>query len=285
MQEIPFHIKEKIETYEPVEIDGLTLHPIKVREYRWFQNAQPAIDCIQQSFPVRFLSMPLLSAYFAMDYESHEKGEPASGLFSRAVLFLVLSLRYQEDKEMEDRLTSFGEAIKVSPDDPSQLKAIEFELDGEVRRITPIQFQRLRPILAAQNGIELVSDDANPELVEAELDIAQQNGPELKRTVESLISSVAALSHTEEREIMDWPILKLYNRKRAWDRAFGFLLYGFAECSGAKFKGGNPVPSVFYDKANRESTSLVEVSSVTGGKSVQVSETAPVLPGGSTPQP
>ena len=112
MQEIPFHIMEKVWAYEPIETDGLTLYPILVREMRWFQMAQPAIDFIQQSLPVRFLSVPLLSAYFAMDFESRRDGQPISGLFSRAVLFLVLALRYREGEDMETRLESFASSVK-----------------------------------------------------------------------------------------------------------------------------------------------------------------------------
>lgn len=281
MQEIPFHIREKIRTYAPIEEDGLVFYPIQVRELGHFKIAQPAIDFLQQSLPVRYLSMPLLSAYYTMDFESRQKGEPVSGLFSRALLFLVLSLRYRSGEPLEERLDSFASHIKVAAEDPSTLKAIEFEMGGETKRITPIQFQRYRPILAAQNGIELVSEDANPELVEAERDIAEQNGPELDGDVQTMISTVAALCGADEVEIDDWPILKLKRRKEAWERAFGFLLYGFAECSGAKFKGGNPVPSLFYNRARRESNSLISMESFTKGQQVSVSPDGP--PPGITP--
>lgn len=277
MQEIPFHIREKIMSYEPIEMDGLVFYPILVRELTHCRTAQPAIDFLQQSLPVRYLSMPILSAYYAMDFENEQNGKPASGLFYRALLFLVLSLRYRIGEPLEDRLSAFASCIKVSTQDPTDLKAIEFELGEETKRITPIQFQRYRPFLAAQNGIELVSEDANPELVEAERDIAEQNGPELEGDPQTMISSVAAFSNVDEVEIYEWPILKLKRRKEAWERAFGFLLYGFAECNGAKFKGGNPVPSLFYNRARRESNSLISMDSFTKGQQVSVS------PGGIPP--
>lgn len=55
-----------------------------------------------------------------------------------------------------------------------RLKAVEFTVDGEeTHRVTPVQFQRLREIAAAQNGIELASPEANPELIEAQRELAK----------------------------------------------------------------------------------------------------------------
>lgn len=279
MQEIPFHIMEKIESYEDLEIEGIRFYPIRVREFKWLQQAQPAIDFLQQSLPVRYLSVPLLSAFYAMDYESRQKEEPISGLFSRALLFLVLALKYKDGESMEARLESFGSSIVISAKNPSILKGIEFEQDGERKRITPILFQRIRPILAAQNGIELTSEDANPELVEAERDIEEQNGPQLEKDFGSLLSTVAAFSMKDESELLSWPVLKFVKRKQVLERAFGYLLCGLMESNGATFKGGNPVPSLFYNRARTSSNSLVEVTRVTGGKHINVSDAAPSAQG------
>lgn len=272
MYELPLKIQEAVDQYRPVETEGLTLFPIKVRDYGLFQNARPAIDFLQQSLPVRYLSVPLLSAYYAMDKENLERGEPSSGLFYRALLFLALALNYRPEDPVEERVGALGSNLIVSNDDHTVLKAILFEQDGEVRKLTPIQFQRLRPILAAQNGIELTSADANPELVEAERDLAELNGPALDASVHGLISSLAALTRTEEGEIYQWPILKLTRRKEAWERTLNYLIYGFASATGAKFKGGNPVPSPFYDRTDRESGALIDMGSFTGGRQVTVSE-------------
>lgn len=272
MYEIPLNIREAIYTYRPVDTEGLRLYPITVREYELLQNARPAIDFLQRSLPVRYLSVPLLSAYYAMDVESFENDEPSNGLFPRALLFLVLALRYKPEDTVEERIRSFASRILVSSEDHTVLTGIVFDMDGEEYKITPIQFQRLRPILAEQNGIILESDDANPELVEAERDIAEMNGPELDHNIYSLISSVATFSGVDEAEIYDWPVLKLYRRKEAYERALYFLVYGFASANGAQFKGGNPVPSPFYNRIDHDSSSLVDIGSVTGGKQVTVSE-------------
>ena len=135
--------------------------------------------------------------------------------------------------------------------------------------ITPIQFHRLRPILAAQNGIELASEDANPDLVQAERDIAGAKGPKLDVKLDSLIAAVAALSGVNEEEIEDWPIRKLQNRQQALNRTLNFLVCGIGETQGTKWKGGNPYPSAFYDRLQTDSASLIAMDQFAGGKGLQ----------------
>lgn len=280
MNEIPLQYQEAVDTYEPIEFEGITLFPIRVREYRLFNNARPAIDFLQQSLPVRYLSMPLLSAFYAMDTENLKEGNPSDGLFYRALLFLALAMRLGEGENLEERIGQFQ--IVADAKDQSVLKGVEFQQNGEVQRITPVQFQRLRPILAAQNGITLVSTDANPELVEAERDLAEMNGPELDYNFQTLLSTLSVLSGTRERDLYDWPILQMTRYRDAYSRVLQFLICGIASASGAKFKGGNPVPSPFFNRLERDSDSLIDMGTFTGGKQVSVSETAPPIPAGPT---
>ena len=275
MTEIPAQYRMAVETYHPVTFEGIMLYPIKVRDYEAFGNARPALDFLQQSLPVRYLSMPLLSAYYAMDVENSLNGEQPEGLFLRAMLFLVLSFCYRPELPVKDRLHEFLSGVYSSADDPTVLKRIEFEQNGVTKEITPIMFSRMRPVLAAQNGIELLSADANPELVEAERDLAELNGPEIDYNLQALLSFVSALSHAEESEIYDWPILKLNRRRDAYERVLQFLLCGLASANGAQFKGGNPVPSPIYARKEQTSNALIDMAAFTRGQKVSVSENGP----------
>lgn len=275
MIEIPAQYRNAVDTYQPVNFEGIMLYPIKVRDYEAFGNARPALDFLQQSLPVRYLSMPLLSAFYAMDVENSLNGEQPEGLFLRAMLFLVLSLRYQPELPVKDRLHEFLSGVYSSADDQTVLKRIEFEQNGVTKEITPIMFSRMRSVLAAQNGIELLSADANPELVEAERDLAELNGPEIDYNLQSLLSLVSALSHAEESEIYDWPILKLNRRRDAYERVLQFLLCGLASANGAQFKGGNPVPSPIYARKEQTSNALIDMATFTKGQKVSVSENGP----------
>lgn len=162
MQDLSPEMAKAIRRFEPIETEGLTLYPICVKEINEFTTARPAIEFMQQSLPVALLSKPLLQAYYQMELDAAANGQPGSGLFYKSILFLLLALRAGEGLTAEKRM----ELVEFEPNEsnPMRLKSVLIFVGGEVKRITPMQFQRLRPILAAQNGIDLVSENANPEL-------------------------------------------------------------------------------------------------------------------------
>lgn len=262
-----------IRVYEPVKTEGLTLYPILMQEYESFLRGKAAISFLARSLPLEYLSQPLLSAFYRMDMTAMRQGEEPSGMFYRSLLFLALSLRLGEGKGEEERIKLFRVAVDRERSD--KLLAVEAETEeGETIRITPVMFQRLRPILAAQNGIELLSEDTNPDLLEAERDIAQQRGPKLDYRVDSLISTVAALSGRDERELEDWPILKFQRRQEALERVLNFLICGVGETQGTKWKKGNPYPSPFFDRLREDSAALVSLESYAGGAGLQAVQNA-----------
>ena len=263
MYELPLAYKSLIRTYQPIEAEGLTFYPILVKNMDLFQMGKPAIDVMQQSLPVRLMSVPLMQAFYTMDYEAIATGEEPIGLLSRCLLFLGLSMRLGETNA-ESIIRRFR--LVFDPNDASKLKAVAFTVNGEeMQRITPIQLQRLRPVLAAQNGIKLVSEMDNPELVEAEKDLAQ-GGASLTGDLGEMIATVAALTGADESEIEEWPILKLKNRQNAFSRIFGYLICSLGQTNGAKWKGGMPHPSLWFERASHESGALVPLSSMRGAE-------------------
>lgn len=249
MNELPILIKKSIRNYEPVTMDGLILWPIPVREYDDFLAAQPALEVLHQSLPVRLARMPLLSALYRMDYEASLNGEPMTGLFSRALLALALALRLGEGQETAERLARFR--ISVDRADAAKLTRLHFTDDaGEEKEIVPASYGEMRRVIAAQNGVKLESDIADPDLVQAEKDLAEMNGARLNATVEDLISGVAALTGTDEAEIENWPILKLQRRQISFQRLLDYVICGFGQVNGTTWKGGNPTPSPFFDRAD-----------------------------------
>ena len=257
-----------IRVYEPVKTEGLTLYPILMQEYESFLQGKSAISFLARSLPLEYLSQPLLSAFYRMDMTALRQGEEPSGMFYRSLLFLALSLRLGEGKSEEERVKLFR--VAAEREQPDKLLAVEAETgEREKIRITPVMFQRLRPILAAQNGIELLSDDTNPDLLEAERDIAQQRGPKLDYRMDSLISTVAALSGSEEMDLEDWPILKFQRRQEALERVLNFLICGVGETQGTKWKKGNPYPSPFFDRVQEDSAALVSLESYAGGAGLE----------------
>lgn len=264
MNDLPRHIQRCIDRYEPVETDGLTLYPVRVEEYEDFLLARPALDFLQQSLPVALMSVPILQAFYAMDIESVQDSQSPTGLLGSSLLLLALALRIGEEEEPEKRIRRFQ--IIPHPDDPKRLKYLYFTVDGEeIHTVTPASFQRLRPVLAAQNGVEILPDDTNPELLQAERDVLMKHSMNLDTSMESLVSGVAALSGVEEAEVYTWPILKLQNRQSALRRVLDYVVCGIGEASGTTWKNGNPCPHPFFDRVKEGSLGTIGLDTYLGG--------------------
>ncbi len=273
MNPIPPHIEKAISRYKPITYMGFTLYPIKVREAEEFTIARPAIEMVQRSLPTTYWAVPLLSAYFELDVKAVINGQVPLGLFARAIQFLVLSLRIGEGRDMESRLKMVLPVC--DPNDPTKLRHLRFLINGEERMtMKPTQFQALRPILAAQNGITLEAEDANPELLEAERDIADQNGPKLQYSLHALISTVSTLTGKTLEEIDDWTIAELMDKQKDLNRVLRFITCAVSEGSGASWKGGNPYPSPFFERERNESSALISMESYAGGAGIDAMKNA-----------
>ena len=262
MDDIPKRIKKQIVRYEPVETEGLTLYPILVDEYEEFLISRSAIEFIHQALPMSMVNIPLLQAYYLLDSQSISDEKIPTGLMARSVLFLALALRIGQGLPVEKRIGLFRPRVN----EQGKLKSVMFTPDGEeICEITPAMFQRLRPILAAQNGLKIPEEDANPELVAAEEELAKKKAPELEMNPESLISAVAALSGVDEKDVYDWPIAKLQSRQRALHRAIDYIICGVGEAQGTKWKKGNPCPHPFFDRRKEGSAAKVALTDFAGG--------------------
>lgn len=266
MAELPLNIKKSIGKYEPITTEGLTLYPIEVEEYYEFLTARPAIEFMQQRLPIQLMSEPLLSAYFKLDSGQVDGYEP-TGLFTGALLALALALRLKPGESIEERVSTFQ--IFADPSDTTRLKRIRFVINGEeMIDLTPLMFQRLRPIIAAQNGIELHSDLDNPELVDAENDLSSNSSRKLDMSVEGFVSAAAMIARVDEAEVYKWPILKLHNRLDTARRVLDYVICGIGESQGTTWTGGNPYPHPWFDRKKEGSSGLMPIESFANGQGV-----------------
>lgn len=272
MQDLSLEMAKAVRRFEPIETEGLTLYPIQVKDIDEFTTARPAIEFMQQSLPVAMLSKPLLQAYYTLELDAAKNGQPGSGLFYKCILFLLLAMRVGNGLPSEKRIELVD--LELQANDPTRLKSVLIFANGEVKRITPMQFQRLRPILAAQNGIELVSENANPELVQAERDLAEMNAPKLQYRVETLKATIATFSGADEADMEEWPILKLLLRRDTVQRLAGYITCSFAEAQGGKWKHGNPFPSPLYDREIDYCGGLIDMSTFAGGAGMRAVQNA-----------
>ena len=143
---------------------------------------------------------------------------------------------------------------------------------GKPIEISPAKFGRLRPVIAAQNGIEIPPLDANPELVEADRAVRMMNAPKLEMVLEDKVSFVALASGADENEIYDWPILKFNRRSIAAERVLSYLIYGIGENSGmVKYKNGNPCPSPYF-RRKQQSLGMMALSEFRRGAEQEINK-------------
>ena len=266
MRELPAYINEAVNRYAPVEVEGFTLYPIQVKHYEQYLIARQAIGFMQQSLPVELMSMPLLAALFKLDYDRMLENEPSTGMFASCLVSLAYALRLTHDHESTEEACRRFVPVS-SADDPSQLTRLLFVIDGEQEcSITPLQFHFMRDVIAAQNGIEIIDEDENPELVQAERDLAEMKAPKLVADYHKMIHSVAALSRLDEEEIYEWPILKLHDRMASFKRVLDYVICGIGESQGTKWKGGNPCPNPWFDKVQERKGGTVSLDEFVGGQ-------------------
>lgn len=259
---------KEIRQYKPIDTEGFRLYPIRVAEYELLLIAKPAIEFMTQTLSVEYMSTPLLQSFYAMDLDRTLRGEPPTGLFTSAVVSLALALRLVSDGNIETLMDRC--MIVAYPDDHTRLKQITFIFDdGSEKSVTPIQFARLRPIIAAQNGLEIPPESANPELLEAERDIAAKKAPKLKVSIDALIQGVCCVAGVSEDEVEEWAILKLHNRMESFKRILDYTICSIGATQGTTWKGGNPCPSPWFDKDEDNSSALIDMSTFAGGQGLK----------------
>ena len=252
MTELPALIKKRIDRYLPIQTEGLTLYPIVVDHMEDFNRCRAALEFMQQSLPVAMQRIPLLTAFYQIELATsalEQDGEgKAATLFSDALVLLCLALRLGEGLEREQLL----ERVLVITERENPANLLEIRLitdDGSVVVISAAKFIRLRRIIAEQNGAKIPSEDANPEIINAEREIAATKAAKIIFNHANKVAWVAALSHADEQEIYKWPILMFERRAEVLKRTLDYLTVGIGQASGmVSYKDGNPVPSPYYER-------------------------------------
>lgn len=242
---LPAEWLDAIDNDEPIQVEGFEFYPIKMRDYRRFEAVKTVLLIRQGSLPVEYAVMNYLSALYAMDHDAATKSENGApvGFISGIVTLLALAMRFPVQALLRQT------QIEVSGDNTRELLALRMTAGDVMLRLTPALFDRIRPVLAAQNGLELPDEAENIDLVEAEMDIAAQTSADIKVDYRTLIASVARDQRCRQSELMDYTIREFMELKAAIDRDKMFTLCRQAEISGeVKFPKGNPYPSWCFDR-------------------------------------
>lgn len=264
MNELPADIQQRIDRYLSVEANGLTLWPVTVEHTYLFNAARAALDVVPMSLPVALISLPVLDAFYRLDLEEKQNTGMTRGLVGSVVLLLKLALRLGAITDEK----SLACGVQIIPDEqkPGRLREIVFfDEYGDSISVSPATFQQIRPILAAQNGVDMPSDTANPEILEMERLMALKDMKDLDPKLTDKIIFVAQGSGVPEEEIWKWPILKLERHAALLRRRLDYLAVTTGQMSGmVKFTDGSPVPSPYWAR-KRGLASLQSLGAVGNG--------------------
>ena len=250
--DLPVHIKRAVNRFQPITVEGVTLYPITVDEIDEYGFTRPALEFMQQILPVALLQIPILTAFYQLEIASNaqiEDNVPPTNLFTQCVYALLLALRLGQGMERNERIAKRC-AYEHDKNDPLKLtRLILIDDDGRTIEITPRLFQRLRPIIAAQNGSEIPPENANPDIVLAERMILAEKAPKLDRNFGKMVAWVSAKCGVDEADVYRWPILKFLRRAEVLQRELDYLIFGIGQAGGiVTYKDGNPCPSPYFAK-------------------------------------
>lgn len=273
-KELPMKYRRLVDRYKPIEVEGFTLYPYTVEHYEEYLVASQAVGYMQQKLPINLMSIPILSAFFKLDLEKAIVGEVPTGLYTSAIVSIVLALRLAKDGE--DILEVCKGFVPItSQSDPTNLKALAFnDAEGQARTITPVQYAVMRPIIAAQNGIDIPDDLDNPELVQAEQDLAEKKAPKLKVQTNDLVLAAADMTGKDEEEIYGWAVLKLARKLAMHRRIMDYQICAISEGNGASWKSGNPVPHPFFERIKEGSDALISMDQFANGQGLRAMQDA-----------
>ncbi len=243
---------------EPIQVLGITLHPLKMRDYAEWADAKTALLCRLATFPAEYAVMPYISALYALDCDILLHTGKAAGYIERVCRLLCLSLNLS--LEYKANVMRFN----AQANKPQRLESITINTGELTTTIKPQQFKRIRETIVLMNGEELPDDADNPELIAAKAQKAEIAGAHLKYSIQDLISSVAYKSGIQEGEILDWTIREFMQRKNAIDRDKHHTINAIIEGYGAKWKNGNPTPSWCFDREEGFLQGFTPVSEVLG---------------------
>ena len=269
MTKLPERIQKAVNRYLPVSVEGITIYPVLMEEYDEYAQTLPVLEFMPQALPPELARLPILEAFAQIEItsqalqETEQKKGVAFAPLALCIQILILALRLGHGEKMKQRLSRCRAFFSQN----GLEKLVFVGNEGEAIEITPRLFQRLWPILAAQNGAEFADENANPEIVLAERQIAKNKMPAMIHDPVNRIAWVAYKCGCPEEEIYTWPISKFLRRAEVIITDMNYLACRIGAMSGMVDygkSGGAPFPSP-YLRRDEEALKTIEIGSIGGG--------------------
>ena len=241
--------KEEIRENKPIEYSGVTLYPLRVRDFALYQNAKPAMELLLSSLTPTLARLSWFACLQQMDADAIEAGTPTN--FTGSVLRLLAQALHLEAQTDPVRGGAVYPLIPLFRQETNRIASLQVGFSGG-RLIDAKSMGEIRELLAAQNGYTLPNEEWNPELVKAQRYTQTQKDARfgIEYDFEALVYSVACGAHARVSEVWDWPIKEFFGIEKAVDRMVNYQVYTSAEASGmVKFKNGNPYPSWRFNRS------------------------------------
>ena len=240
--------RNEIRENKPIEFNGLTFHPMTVRDFALYQNARPSFELLQSSLPWQLARLSWIDCLWEIDVQSTKNNGQPAGFLGAVFGVLGTALR------LPATLVKNGNVafpIRVLPNSEGRLQGIVIydPTKAQPTILTAQQMGDVRAIIAAQNAYEIPDENWNPELLKAARYTEAQNSSNIKPDLDDLVYSLAVNTGCRSSEIWGWPIREFQGVQKAIDRKLNYVIYSMAATSGfVTFKNGNPCPSWRYDK-------------------------------------
>lgn len=245
----------------PVVYENLEFHPLKVKDYHHYARAKNAFELMLGSLSPRLARLPWCACLWALDKECEQQTGQLGEYLVSVMIVLAKALRLEGD----DSNGSLPLRPVFAQD--GQLTAIMVgEYTGTFVLLDMIKMDKVRRIIADQNGYDIPNEEWNPELVRAAQENARRNSLGLQSSFETLLYSVASNAHCRAKDILDWSIREFHGMQEAIDRNYGYLIYTLAEKSGnVTFSKGNPYPTWKFDRKSDMPTGFKSIAELDAG--------------------
>ena len=133
---------------QPVKIGGIPIYPYLLHDRTTFMSALPAIALLRH---IKRTNEPILQIFFETDYACGDSGQPATGLFRSLVLMLLGGMRIGVGEPDDQRMRHVDLVVNHKS---RKLIGLVIHTPERDYFVTPQLFERLAPVLTAENGFE-----------------------------------------------------------------------------------------------------------------------------------
>lgn len=127
---------------------AIPIYPYLLHDRTTFMSALPAIALLRH---IKRTNAPILQIFFETDYACGDSGQPATGLFRSLVLMLLGGMRIGVGEPDDQRMRHVDLVVNHKS---RKLIGLVIHTPERDYFVTPQLFERLAPVLTAENGFE-----------------------------------------------------------------------------------------------------------------------------------